>query len=60
MLQVYVSNVLAVFKRMLQVIYLGVAYVVLAIHVHCKCMFSNVSDVANICDKCFIWTLHML
>jgi hypothetical protein len=40
MLQVYILNNLAVFKRMLQVFYLDVAYVALAIHVCCKCMFQ--------------------
>ena len=54
MLQVYVSIVSTVFKRMLQVVYLDVAYVALAIQVHCKCMFSNVSAVSNVYCKCFI------
>jgi hypothetical protein len=57
MLQVYVLNVSAVFKRILQVVYLDVAYVALVIYVRCKCMFSAV---ANVCCKCFIKTLHML
>jgi hypothetical protein len=40
------------FRRKLQVAYLDVAYVALDIHVCCKCMFSNVSAVSNICCKC--------
>ena len=54
MLQVYVLNVSTLFKCMLQVVYLDVAYVALAIQVHCKCMFSNVSAVSNVCCKYFI------
>ena len=33
----------------------GVAYVAITIHVYCKYMFLNVSDVLNVCCKCFIW-----
>ena len=47
-------NVLAVFKSMLQVVYLDVACDALAIHVCYKYMFSNVLAVSNICCKCFI------
>jgi hypothetical protein len=36
---VYVLNVSVVFKRTLQVFYLDVAYIAVAIHVDCKCMF---------------------
>jgi hypothetical protein len=39
MLQVYVSNVLAVFRSMLQLFYLDVAYAVVAIHICCKVCF---------------------
>jgi hypothetical protein len=39
-LQVHVSNVLAVFKRMLQVLHLDIAYIAVAIHVCCKCVFQ--------------------
>jgi hypothetical protein len=60
MLQLYVSNVSVVFKCMLQVVYQDVASVALAIHVRCKCMFSNIAAVLNVCCKCFIWMLHML
>jgi hypothetical protein len=38
---------------MLQKIDLEVAYVIIAIHVCCKCMFQNVSVVSNIYCKCF-------
>jgi hypothetical protein len=46
------------FKRMLQVFYLDVAYVVVAyvavtIHVGCKCMFQ-IQPFSEICCKCFI------
>ena len=44
MLQMYVS---AVFISMLQVFYLDIAYVVVAIHICCKRMFSNVSFVSD-------------
>jgi hypothetical protein len=53
-LQMYVFKYFSCFKHMLQVFYLNVAYVVLAIHVSCKCMFSNVSAISNVCCKCFI------
>jgi hypothetical protein len=60
-LYTYVASVcFKCFRRMLQVAYLDVAYVALAIHVCCKCMFSNVSAISNICSKCFIWMLQML
>ena len=39
-LQVYVFKCFSCFKCMLQVFYLDVAYVALAIHVCCKCMFQ--------------------
>jgi hypothetical protein len=59
-LQAYISNISVVFKRMLQVIYLDVACVALAMHVSCRCTFSNISAVSNVCCKCFISMLHML
>jgi hypothetical protein len=44
---------------MLQVFYLDVAYVVVAIHICCKLMFVNVSFVSDVCcSKCF--TLQVL
>jgi hypothetical protein len=42
MLQVYVSTV---FKSMLQVFYLNIAYVVVTIHICYKCMFLNVLSI---------------
>jgi hypothetical protein len=43
------------FRSMLQVFYLNVAYVAVAIHIYCKRMFSNVSSVSDIyCSKCFM------
>jgi hypothetical protein len=41
------------FKRMLQVFYLDVAYVALAIHVCCKRVFVNVPSVSEIRCKCY-------
>jgi hypothetical protein len=60
MLQVYVLNVLAVFKRMLQVVYLDVHMLHWLYTYATKRMFSNVSAVSNVCCKCLIWMLHML
>jgi hypothetical protein len=48
------------FQMYVEVVYLDVAYVALAINVRCKCMLSNVSAILNVCCKCFIWMLHML
>jgi hypothetical protein len=49
---VYVS---AIFKSMLQVFYLDIAYVTVAIHICCKCMFANVLFVSDVCcSKCFM------
>ena len=39
MLQVHVLKCFSCFKRMLQVFYLDVTYVAMAIHICCKCMF---------------------
>ena len=40
---------------MLQVFYLDVAYVAVAIHICCKRMFVNVSFVSDVCcTKCFM------
>jgi hypothetical protein len=36
-----------------------VAYVAIAIHVCCKCVYLDVAYVSHICCKCFIWMLHM-
>jgi hypothetical protein len=53
--EVYVSNILAVFRSMLQVFYLDFAYVVVAIHICCKRMFSDISSVSDVCySKCFM------
>jgi hypothetical protein len=55
MLQVYILNVLVVFKSMVQVFYLNVAYVTVAMHICCKRMFSNIASVPDIyCNKCFM------
>ena len=43
------------FKRMLQVFYMDIAYVAVAIHVSCKCMSKCVTYF-----NCFIWILYML
>ena len=78
-LYTYVTSVgfkcFSYFKRMLQGFYLDVAYVAMAIHVCCKCIFqmfqlffgstlqvyvSNVSVISDICCKYFIWMSHML
>jgi hypothetical protein len=40
MLQVCVSNVSIVFRHILQVFYLNVAYVAVATHIYCKRMFQ--------------------
>jgi len=48
---VYVSNVSVVFKRMLQVFHLNVAYVAVSIHV--------VESVFSKCLSYFIWMLHV-
>jgi hypothetical protein len=45
---------------MLQVFYLDVAYVVLAVHVCCKYMFQIFYFVSNVCCKYFIWILYLL
>jgi hypothetical protein len=43
------------FNRMLQVFYLDVAYVALAIHVCCKRMFVKISFVSDVhCSKYFM------
>ena len=43
------------FKRMLQVFYLDVAYVAVAIPICCKRMFVNVSFISDVCfSKCFV------
>jgi hypothetical protein len=59
MLQIYISGVLRFFRRMFQVFYLDVAYVVMAMHACFKPMLS-ISDVSDVCFKYFIWMLHML
>jgi hypothetical protein len=55
-LYMYVSNVSAVFKRMLQMFYLNVAYVAVVIHICCKRMFQMfylfIAASASCC-KCF-------
>jgi hypothetical protein len=67
MLQVYVLNVSAILKRMLQVFYLDVAYVALAIHVYCKYMFqmfqlfqTYVTNLLCGCCICYSAHTHML
>jgi hypothetical protein len=42
---------------MLQVFYLDVVYVAMAIHAYVQ---EHVSYILDICCKCFIWMLHML
>jgi hypothetical protein len=44
-----------VFKSILQVFYLNIAYVVVAIHICSKRMLSNVLSVLDVCcNKCFM------
>jgi hypothetical protein len=67
MFQVYVLNVLSVFRRMLQVFYLDVAYIS---HICCKCfiwmlhMFAMVfkcfASVSDVCCKSFNYFERML
>jgi hypothetical protein len=55
MFEVYILNILVVFRSILQVFYLDFAYVVVAIHICCKRMFSYISSVSDVCcSKCFI------
>ena len=42
---------------MLHLFHLDVAYVVVAIHVCCKCMFQIFHLFSYVCCKCFIWML---
>ena len=55
MLQVYISNILAVSNICCECVCLDVAYVAVAIHICCKRMFVNVSFVSDVCCiKCFM------
>jgi hypothetical protein len=36
-----------------------VAYVVMVVHLCCKCLYLDVAYVSYICCKCFIWMLHV-
>jgi hypothetical protein len=61
MLQVYVSNISTVFRSMLQVFYLDVTYVALAINICCTRMFPNVLSVSDVCcRKCFKLQVFLL
>jgi hypothetical protein len=49
------------FRLMLQVFYLDVAYVTVAIHICCKAYVLNVSHVSNVfCSKCFMLQVFSL
>jgi hypothetical protein len=48
MFEVYVSNILAVFRSMLQVFYLDFAYTAVVIHI-CYAYVSNISSISYIC-----------
>ena len=63
MLQEYVINVSYIFSPKLQqvfsccklqVFYVDVAYVAMAIHVCCKCIVPNDADASDVCCTCFI------
>jgi hypothetical protein len=59
----YVANVclkcFSCFKRMLQVFHLNVAYIVVIIHVYCKCVFQ-MFQLFHLDVACFYLDVHML
>jgi hypothetical protein len=62
MLQVYISNVSVIcFKKIFQLFLTYVAYVVMAIHVYCKCMFQMFqlfkTYVASVLSRCYIFCM---
>jgi hypothetical protein len=52
MSEVYVSNMLAVFRSTLQVFYLNFAYVAMAVHICCAYV-SNILSVSDVCYSKF-------
>jgi hypothetical protein len=57
MFQSYVEA--SVFMLQIISVYLNVAYVAMAIHVYCKCMFQMFHPFLEVSCKCFIRMLHM-